>query len=100
MEHKDAAKKLAELGHETRLAIYRHLVKSGTTGLAVSELQKELDIPASTLSHHINRLIQAGLMQQHREGRVLRCVACFPELDALMSYLVEECCTTGICKAC
>ncbi len=94
MEHQDAAKKLAELGHTTRLAIYRLLVKAGPDGLAVSAIQEQLDIPGSTLSHHISRLVSSGLMVQKREGRVLRCEACFPELMGLVNYLMEECCMT------
>ena len=66
MEHQDAAKKLAELGHTTRLAIYRMLVKAGAEGLAVSDIQQQLEIPGSTLSHHIGRLVGAGLMVQER----------------------------------
>ncbi|MBY6188921.1 ArsR/SmtB family transcription factor [Microbulbifer agarilyticus] len=92
MEHQDAAKKLAELGHTTRLAIYRLLVKAGPEGLAVSDIQQALDVPGSTLSHHISRLVNAGLMSQERQGRVLRCEACFPALSALVGYLAEECC--------
>ncbi|MCO1335963.1 helix-turn-helix domain-containing protein [Microbulbifer sp. OS29] len=94
MEHQDAAKKLSELGHTTRLAIYRLLVKSGPEGLSVSDLQAQLDIPGSTLSHHISRLVNSGLMVQKRQGRVLLCVACFPALMDLVNYLLEECCTT------
>jgi DNA-binding transcriptional ArsR family regulator len=97
MEHQDAAKKLAELGHTTRLAIYRLLVKAGPSGLAVSDIQQTLDIPGSTLSHHISRLVGAGLMIQERQGRVLRCEACFPALSNLVNYLVEECCVEQDC---
>lgn len=97
MEHEDAVKKLAELGHGTRLAIYRLLVKAGVDGLAVSDIQQELGVPASTLSHHINRLVGAGLMLQHREGRVLRCEACLPALTGLVGYLLEECCADQAC---
>lgn len=98
MEHTDAAKKLAELGHTTRLAIYRLLVKAGTDGLAVSDIQQQLDIPGSTLSHHINRLVGAGLMTQERQGRVLRCEACYPALTDLVGYLMEECCADQSCS--
>jgi len=98
MNHEEAAKKLAELGHSTRLSIYRLLVKAGSNGLAVSEIQQALDIPNSTLSHHISRLVNAGLMQQQREGRVLRCNAIYPALTSLVSFLTEECCTDSGCQ--
>ena len=57
MEIQDAADQLAELGHVTRLGVYRALVKAGDDGLPVSDIMQQLEIPASTLSHHISRLI-------------------------------------------
>lgn len=92
MQHDDAVTKLAELGHGTRLAIYRLLVKAGSQGLMVSEIQQQLQVPNSTLSHHISKLIAAGLMSQSREGRILRCHANYSALSKLMAYLSEECC--------
>lgn len=87
-----AAEQLAELGHTTRLQIYRILVRAGHNGLAVSEIQSQLDIPGSTLSHHISRLVRVGLVTQTREGRVLRCQAQYQQLDKLLSFLSDECC--------
>lgn len=95
MKHNDASRKFAELGHDTRLAIFRLLVKAGPEGLAVSDIQKKLGVPGSTLSHHLSRLVNAGLMTQQRQGRVLRCEACFPALNDLVAYLMEECCAEG-----
>ena len=88
-----AVKRLSELGHGTRLSIFRLLVKANPTGLTVGEIQEHLDIPGSTLSHHISRLISAGLICQLREGRILRCFAKLDSLDELMAYLTAECCT-------
>lgn len=87
-----AAAQLAELGHVTRLEIYRILVKAGHGGLPVSAIQQRLSIPASTLSHHISRLVRVGLLSQTREGRVLRCNAQYKELNNLIAFLSEECC--------
>ncbi|OHU84345.1 MULTISPECIES: ArsR/SmtB family transcription factor [Pseudoalteromonas] len=87
-----AANQLAELGHVTRLEIYRILVRAGHHGLAVSAIQEKLDIPGSTLSHHISRLVKVGLLSQTREGRVLRCQAQYQELERLIAFLSEECC--------
>ena len=56
------------------------------------EIQSELRIPASTLSHHISRLVWAGLVEQEREGRVLRCRPRFAALRALVDFLYQECC--------
>ena len=92
MKLEQAAKKLAELGHPTRLGIYRVLVKAGESGLPVSSIQEHLKTPSSTLSHHIARLIHVGLINQVREGRVLRCFAQYKELNELISYLSDECC--------
>ncbi|WP_100644506.1 ArsR/SmtB family transcription factor [Alteromonas facilis] len=90
-----AAAQLAELGHVTRLEIYRTLVKAGSAGLPVSAIQEKLSVPASTLSHHISRLVRVGLLTQTREGRVLRCNAQYKELDNLVAFLTEECCKEG-----
>ena len=87
-----AAKQLAELGHATRLSIFRIMVRAGRSGLPVSDIQSKLDIPGSTLSHHISRLARVGLLKQEREGRVLRCTAQIGELESLIAFLMEECC--------
>lgn len=92
MDIDQAAKALKELGHTTRLAIYRHLVKAGGQGVAVGAVQEVLNIPGSTLSHHLKGLEAAGLISQRREGRVLFCVAQYEQLDAVVNFLQKECC--------
>lgn len=92
MEIDVVAKALKELGHSTRLAIYKRLVKSGYQGLAVGVIQEELGIPGSTLSHHLSSLASAGLITQRREGRVLYCVAEYGQLQAVIDFLQDECC--------
>lgn len=92
MQVEIAAKRLAELGHETRLEIFRYLVKGGRQGVPVGEIQSALGVPGSTLSHHITRLVSVGLVNQRREGRTLYCVPQFAELDALIEFLQDECC--------
>ena len=98
MEHDDAAKRLAELGNSTRLAIFRYLVKIGHTGAPVGEIQKELGIPGSTLSHHISRLVSVGLIKQNRESRTLYCVPQFETLRELIDFLMAECCEAEQCN--
>jgi DNA-binding transcriptional ArsR family regulator len=93
MKIQDAADQLAELGHATRLGVYRVLVKAGDDGLPVSEIMQQLEIPASTLSHHISRLTRVGLIKQVRQGRVLRCYAQYREMAKLMRFLTKECCS-------
>ena len=99
MQLETAATGLAELGNVTRLRIFRLLVRSGKNPLSVGEIQAELGIPASTLSHHISRLVWAGLVEQQREGRVLRCRPRFATLNALVDFLYEECCQAGAGQA-
>lgn len=93
MELNFAAAVLKELGHPTRLEIYKSLIKAGFQGISVGELQKKIGIPASTLSHHLSSLISVSLVRQERHGRTLFCHACYENLAELMSYLTEECCS-------
>ena len=92
MKHEDAANRLAELGNTTRLAIFRYLVKAGHEGVPVGHLQKELDVPGSTLSHHISRLVRVGLIKQERESNVLHCLPQYEALTELIEFLQSECC--------
>lgn len=98
MENEIAAKRLAELGHNTRLSIFRYLVKVGNDGAPVGQIQNKLGIPGSTLSHHINRLVSVGLIRQVRESRTLYCVPQFDVLRELIEFLLSECCTEGSCN--
>ncbi len=86
------AKALKELGHPTRLAIYKSVVRAGYQGIAVGGLQEKLDIPGSTLSHHISGLVSAGLISQRRESRTLYCIAEYEKLQSVLSFLQDECC--------
>lgn len=93
MDHEIAAKRFSELGHSTRLSVFRLLVKAGDQGLPVGDIQAHLDVAGPTLSHHIHRLISAGLVKQHREGRTLFCIAQLVAVREVMSFLDAECCT-------
>jgi ArsR family transcriptional regulator, arsenate/arsenite/antimonite-responsive transcriptional repressor len=88
----DAAAQLEALGNPTRLMIYRTLVRAGETGLSVGRLQHKIGAAASTLSHHLQKLIQVGLVTQERHGTTLLCRANFQEMTALVSFLVDQCC--------
>ncbi|MGX3944204.1 ArsR/SmtB family transcription factor [Escherichia coli] len=92
MNIESAASALKELGHQTRLAIYKELVKAGPIGMPVGELQKRIEIPASTLSHHLSALMSVGLIKQERQGRTLFCHSRYEQLEELMAFLIEECC--------
>ena len=93
MELENAAKQLEALGNPTRLAIYSALLQAGHNGSPVGEIRNMLDIPASTLSHHIAKLVHAGLLTQERESRSLVCRVDNANMDELMEYLVQNCCT-------
>ena len=93
----DAANQLEALGNPTRLAIYRVLIQVGHKGSPVCEIRKQLDIPASTLSHHIAKLVHAGLVTQERDSRSLNCKADFTNMDTLMTFLVDNCCASDSC---
>lgn len=83
---------LGALAQATRLELYRLLVQSGTDGLAAGTLAARLDVPASSLSFHLNQLSQAGLIVQRRNGRSLIYSADYAAMNRLLAYLVENCC--------
>ncbi len=88
----DAAQAFAALGSEARLAVIRRLVRAGPSGMTVGALQAALELPASTLSHHLKFLSQCGLLTQERDGRSLICRAAFGRVEALADFLTRECC--------
>lgn len=90
-----AAEQLKALGHPVRLSILRRVVQGPKAGTPAGELQTRLDIPASTLSHHLATLSEAGLVQVEREGTTLRYRADFGLLRALTEYLWQDCCSGG-----
>ena len=91
-ELQSVAKALEALGNETRLAVFTLLVPAGRSGLAVGDIQERLAIPASTLSHHISRLIQVDLVEQERQGRKLICRANYRRMEDVLSFLTRNCC--------
>jgi DNA-binding transcriptional ArsR family regulator len=92
MTRVEAAEAFAALGSEVRLAILRALVRAGEAGLPVGALQSRLAIAASTLSHHLRALVQAGILEQTRDGRTLICRARYDRIQGLAAFLVSECC--------
>lgn len=92
LDFDSAATLLAQLGNPTRLRIVRLLVEAGEDGMAVGELQQELAIPASTLSHHISHLREVGLVRQQRNSTILNCVVDYKKIDSIVRFLTDECC--------
>ncbi len=97
MKLEKAATQLEALGNPTRLQLYRILVRAGDKGLPVGRIQEKLDIAASTLSHHLKRLVDTGLVTQERQATTLICRAHYPGMQALIGYLADECCADGTC---
>jgi DNA-binding transcriptional ArsR family regulator len=94
------AEQLAALGHPVRLAILRFVVQGDEGGTAAGDIQTHLDMPASTLSHHLKRLVDAGLLSGRSEGTYLYYAAAYASLRALTNYLWEDCCKRGKGSCC
>lgn len=92
MGEEEAAAALGALGKPVRLRLYRLLVRAGPPGLTVGDVQRRLEIPASTLAHHLSALVQAGMVRQSRQGREVICTAAFDTMNRLIDYLTSECC--------
>lgn len=86
---------LKALGHPVRLSILRLIVQGPETGTPAGEIQEQVGIPASTLSHHLSCLSEGELVLVDREGTFLRYRANFPTLRALTDYLWKDCCGGG-----
>jgi DNA-binding transcriptional ArsR family regulator len=99
MKIEQVAAQLEALGNPTRLKVYRALVRAGEEGLPVGRLQKKIGIAGSTLSHHLRRLILTGLVTQERQMTTLICRANYPAMNALVGFLVDECCVDAGCGA-
>src|SRR5205823_7833419 len=81
------------MGTEARLRIMQLLLKAHPDGLVVNEIQAELGIPGSTLSHHLDKLRIEGLIKVQRESTFLRYRANTEALQELLQFLYAECCT-------
>ena len=92
MDYAAAAETLAEVGNRHRLAIFRYLVEAGHQCASVDEIQRAFDIPPSTLSHHLTRMVHVALVTQRRQGRTLFSQANCAQLYEVMDFLSEQCC--------
>lgn len=80
------------LGNQTRLAVFRVLVRAGAEGLSIGDIHQELGVPLSTLAHHLSALVSAGLVRQEKLGRTVVCRADYGSMHALIAYLTQNCC--------
>ncbi|WP_284736035.1 ArsR/SmtB family transcription factor [Dongia deserti] len=88
----EAAEGFAALGNRARLRLLRLLVRAGGSGMTVGEIGRRMDMPASTLAHHLAALVRAGLVIQEKRGREVICTAEFRIIRGAAAYLTESCC--------
>lgn len=92
-----AVNALGALAQEHRLSLFRLLVRAGDDGLSAGAIAERLGVPNSSLSFHLGHLTRAGLISQRREGRSLIYAADYAAMNALVGYLVENCCAGAGC---
>lgn len=97
MQGTEAVAALGALAQEHRLALFRLLVQAGQQGLPAGAVAESLGIPNSSLSFHLAQLHRAGLIKQSRQGRSLFYSADYRAMNALISYLMENCCGGAEC---
>jgi DNA-binding transcriptional ArsR family regulator len=95
-----SAEQLSALGHPVRLSILRFVVQAGDEGAPAGDIQSHVELPASTLSHHLKRLVDAGLIKARGEGTFHYYSADYTALRALTDYLWEDCCRKGKSSCC
>lgn len=87
-----AVEALGALAQETRLAVFRMLVKAGPEGMIAGAIAEQLRVPPSTMSHHLATLERAGLVQSERESRLIHYRADYPGMRRLLMFLMQDCC--------
>jgi DNA-binding transcriptional ArsR family regulator len=92
MRTEDAAACLEALGNPLRLSVFRLLVRAGPRGLTVGQVQAQVGLAGSTLSHHLAALARVGVIRRHRAGSSLICTADYGAMRRLIGYLEDECC--------
>jgi DNA-binding transcriptional ArsR family regulator len=98
MDQLKAVTALSALAQETRLAVFRLLVRAGSDGLPAGRIVAEFGLPAATISFHLNQLRHAGLIRYRRQGRSLIYAAEYAVMNDLLAYLTENCCADGACE--
>ncbi|MEM7398612.1 MAG: metalloregulator ArsR/SmtB family transcription factor [Pseudomonadota bacterium] len=92
MDINEAVDALGGLAQESRLRVFRLLIRAGTEGIAAGEIAKAVGIPKNTLSSHLGILTRAKLIQARKEGRSIIYAVDFEGTRSLLSFLVEDCC--------
>jgi len=92
MEDITAVKRLSALAQDSRLAVFRLLIKAGPGGISAGEIARMLEITPNTLSAQLNVLANAGLVTSRRDGRSIIYAAGYDSMSELLVYLMEDCC--------
>ena len=92
MELKDVVAALSALAHSSRLEVFRLLVRIGPDGLAAGEIARRTGVLPNTLSANLSVLSHAGLVASHRKGRSIIYAAAYDQMQALLAFLIEDCC--------
>ncbi|MBZ8133193.1 helix-turn-helix transcriptional regulator [Afifella sp. IM 167] len=92
METNNALEALSALAHDTRLTVFRSLVTAGSEGLPAGEIAARLGVLPNTLSAHLAQLSRGGLVKATREGRSIRYRADYGGIEALIGFLIRDCC--------
>ena len=98
MQADQTIRALGALAQEHRLAAFRLLVQAGPKGLPAGALAEALGLPPSSMSFHLAQLSNAGLVSQQRQSRSIIYAADFAAMNALLSYLTENCCAGADCS--
>ena len=97
METIDAVAALTALAQDSRLDVYRLLVRAGPQGMPAGTIASELELAPNTLTFHFDRLRQAGLVSVRREGRQMIYAARYDTMNGLIGFLTENCCGGNAC---
>ena len=95
MDAKRSVAALGALAQESRLEVFRLLVRRGPAGLPAGEISRRIGVPPTTLSFHLAQLSHAGLVTSRRNGRSILYAANYPGMQDLMGFLLENCCQEG-----
>ena len=92
MESNQAISSFSALSQQTRLDVFRLLIKAGADGVLAGELAEQLDVRQNTMSANLTVLLNAGLVRNERQGRTVRYFADFDAVRGLLAFLMEDCC--------
>ncbi|WP_353772441.1 helix-turn-helix domain-containing protein [Sphingobium sp.] len=92
MEQTKAVAALAALAQDTRLSVFRLLMQAGPDGMIAGAVAEAMDVPPSTMSHHLAKLEQAGLVMSWRTSRLIHYAADYAGIHTLLNFLMADCC--------